>query len=81
MTDPTIPLALSLIVSLGLAARFYLRTLDMGNRAATLEADREFLSNRVAQQDATIAELLERLESTEAALHKAVAAEWPRGAA
>lgn len=74
-------LSLALIVSLGLAVRFYLRTLDLGRRNAALEADREFSANRIKQQDATIAELLERLESTEAALTKAVAAEWPRGAA
>lgn len=61
--DPTLTIAL--VFAIGMAARFYLRTLDMGRRNAALEADREFMSRRVKQQDATIAELLEKLDHTE----------------
>ena len=77
--DPTLTIAL--VFAIGMAARFYLRTLDMGRRNAALEADREFSARRVKQQDATIAELLDKLEATESALHRAIDREVPRGAA
>lgn len=79
MTDPTLPLAL--ILACALAVVFDVRWRNARRRCVALEAERDFQARRVAQQDQTISELLDKLAATEAALTKAVEAEYPRGAA
>lgn len=79
MMDPT--LSIALVIAIGWALSYRAKWKRAERQLTSVEAVSEFRAKLIANQDRQILELIEKLESTEAALTKAVAAEWPRGAA
>lgn len=79
MIDPTLTIAL--VFAIGWALSYRAKWKRAERQLTSVEAVSEFRAKLIANQDRQILELIEKLESTEAALTKAVAAEWPRGAA
>jgi hypothetical protein len=77
--DPTLTIAL--VFAIGWALSYRAKWKRAERQMANAKEVSEFRAKLIANQDRQILELIEKLESTEAALHKAVAAEWPRGAA
>lgn len=65
VTDPTIPLALSLIVSLGWALSYRAKWRRAERQLANAKEVSEFRAKLIDNQERTVQELLEKLDHTE----------------